>query len=119
MKTCRICRRDISHLSYKELCSMHYIRQRKKMPLDLPKHDLSLPGYSKRRKHVTTDRIRRQRARHNTRQKWQRKNGPIPKGMELHHKDFNPFNRDLNNLILVSKKKHKRIHREAKIPMIQ
>jgi len=37
-----------------------------------------------------------------------------PEGMDIHHKDFNHFNNDLDNLILVTKIEHRRIHEQKK-----
>lgn len=41
---------------------------------------------------------------------WEEKNGPIPKGMEIHHKDGNKHNFDINNLISLSTREHRRHH---------
>jgi hypothetical protein len=41
---------------------------------------------------------------------WERTNGKIPKGMQLHHKDFNKRNYDPSNLVLVNQPDHFRIH---------
>lgn len=36
--------------------------------------------------------------------------GRIPKGYEVHHKDFNRNNNDISNLIAISKEEHQKIH---------
>ena len=41
---------------------------------------------------------------------WERAHGPVPDGMQIHHKDFNPGNNDLSNLQLVTPLEHRRIH---------
>jgi len=41
---------------------------------------------------------------------WERAHGPIPKGMEIHHKDGNRSNNALTNLQLVTPQEHARIH---------
>jgi len=42
---------------------------------------------------------------------WESINGPIQKGMGIHHKDGNKLNDNIENLELVSKAKHLEIHR--------
>jgi hypothetical protein len=42
---------------------------------------------------------------------WTHYNGPIPKGCEIHHMDGNPDNNNIGNLICVSFKVHRAIHR--------
>lgn len=41
---------------------------------------------------------------------WEKANGKIPDGHDVHHKDFNKQNNALENLELLTKKEHKRIH---------
>lgn len=41
---------------------------------------------------------------------WERHNGKIPLGMQVHHKDFNKVNNSIENLQLVTPLEHKRIH---------
>ncbi len=41
---------------------------------------------------------------------WERVNGPIPPGMQIHHKDNNKTNNDISNLQLVTPLEHKRLH---------
>ena len=41
---------------------------------------------------------------------WERENGKKPDGYDIHHKDFNKRNFSLENLILLSKSDHRRIH---------
>lgn len=41
---------------------------------------------------------------------WEHYNGFVPKGMSIHHKDFDKTNFNLDNLELVDEKRHKRIH---------
>lgn len=41
---------------------------------------------------------------------WEKANGEKPKGMQIHHKDFNKRNYNLDNLELVSQSDHFRIH---------
>lgn len=37
-----------------------------------------------------------------------------PDGFHIHHKDFNHFNNDLDNLILVTVEEHRKIHEQRK-----
>lgn len=41
---------------------------------------------------------------------WEKQNGNIPVGYELHHKDFNKINNDILNLQLVTPSEHTKIH---------
>lgn len=41
---------------------------------------------------------------------WEKENGEIPDGYEIHHKDHDATNNDLNNLMLVSKEEHRSLH---------
>ena len=41
---------------------------------------------------------------------WEKYNGKIPFGMQIHHKDFNKTNNDIENLQLVTPAEHKRYH---------
>ena len=41
---------------------------------------------------------------------WEKVNGEKPKGIQLHHKDFNKKNYDIDNLELVTQSDHFRIH---------
>lgn len=41
---------------------------------------------------------------------WEYYNGPIPKGYQVHHKDFNPDNNEIENLELLSKADHLSYH---------
>jgi len=41
---------------------------------------------------------------------WEKANGNKPKGYEIHHKDFNKFNYSLENLELLTKSDHRRLH---------
>jgi hypothetical protein len=41
---------------------------------------------------------------------WEESNGPIPAGMQIHHKDFNKENNKIDNLQLVTPLEHKRFH---------
>lgn len=41
---------------------------------------------------------------------WEKVNGKIPKGYELHHIDLNKLNNDVSNLQLVTPKEHTEIH---------
>ena len=42
---------------------------------------------------------------------WISKNGPIPKGMVIHHKDEDKTNDAIENLMMVSKSQHLAMHR--------
>jgi hypothetical protein len=42
---------------------------------------------------------------------YEKKYGPIPKGGIVHHKDHDPMNDDINNLMLVDRRGHLLIHR--------
>lgn len=41
---------------------------------------------------------------------WEAANGPIPKGYDVHHKDEDKLNNDMDNLELLKKVDHKRVH---------
>ena len=41
---------------------------------------------------------------------WEKYNGPIPKGYQVHHKDFNPDNNEIENLELLPKSEHLSYH---------
>lgn len=41
---------------------------------------------------------------------WEKHHGKIPLGMQIHHKDFNKLNNDIENLQLVTPLEHKRFH---------
>lgn len=44
------------------------------------------------------------------RQIWIDRNGPIPKGFVIHHKDDNPLNNNIGNLECMAKSEHSRMH---------
>ncbi len=46
---------------------------------------------------------------------WEYYNGPIPEGYEIHHKDGDPENNDISNLVCVSAATHEELHREDKM----
>ena len=41
---------------------------------------------------------------------WEKHHGKKPKGYEIHHKDFNKLNNKIENLRLLTKGKHRRLH---------
>jgi hypothetical protein len=41
---------------------------------------------------------------------WERVHGPIPPKHEIHHKDMNPINNAIENLEMMSRLMHKRLH---------
>lgn len=43
---------------------------------------------------------------------WERENGKIPRGYEIHHIDRDKDNNDISNLMLVAVSEHKAIHKE-------
>ncbi|EQK42759.1 HNH endonuclease family protein [[Clostridium] bifermentans ATCC 638] len=43
---------------------------------------------------------------------WEKTNGPIPKGHEIHHIDLDANNNDISNLQLLTIAEHKKIHKE-------
>jgi hypothetical protein len=43
---------------------------------------------------------------------WEYYNGPIPKGYQVHHKDFDIDNNDIENLVCLTIKEHQQIHTE-------
>ena len=45
---------------------------------------------------------------------WKDKNGKIPEGFQVHHKDDNTLNNDISNLILVYEKDHSSYHSKKK-----
>lgn len=46
---------------------------------------------------------------------WEKANGKIPLGMQIHHKDFNKTNNKIENLQLVTPLEHKRYHSGCRI----
>lgn len=49
---------------------------------------------------------------------WEQFNGPKPKGYEIHHKDLNKQNYNLDNLELLSILEHKKIHKNIRKKVI-
>ncbi len=47
---------------------------------------------------------------------WEDANGPIPDGYDIHHRDHNKTNNDLDNLQLLTKDDHTRLHAEEVVP---
>ena len=43
---------------------------------------------------------------------WEKHNGPIPSGYNVHHKDRNTDNNDISNLMLISASDHQKLHQE-------
>lgn len=41
---------------------------------------------------------------------WEKENGPKPKGFDIHHVDFDKGNYDIENLELLSKSNHSKVH---------
>lgn len=41
---------------------------------------------------------------------WEYYNGKVPKGYEVHHKDFDKSNNDISNLELLTKSEHSKLH---------
>ena len=41
---------------------------------------------------------------------WKKYNGEIPKGYDIHHKDHNPSNNDIDNLECISSSEHHKLH---------
>jgi hypothetical protein len=41
---------------------------------------------------------------------WEKHNGKIPAGFQIHHRDFNKTNNNISNLQLVTPLEHKRLH---------
>ena len=41
--------------------------------------------------------------------------GDIPEGYDIHHKDFNALNNDINNLKCLTKSEHAKLHRNAQM----
>jgi len=46
---------------------------------------------------------------------WEQHHGPIPLGMQIHHKDLDRANNDILNLQLVTPLEHKRLHSGCRI----
>ena len=49
------------------------------------------------------------------RQIWYDNNGKIPKGMDVHHVDENPFNNTIDNLELISRSDHCKMHMAKRV----
>lgn len=47
---------------------------------------------------------------------WEAAHGPLPKGFVIHHKDEDPLNDDLANLVALSRAAHLACHRKAGVP---
>ena len=47
---------------------------------------------------------------------WRSFSGPIPDGMEIHHRDHDKTNNDISNLQMLSKADHTRLHAEEVVP---
>jgi hypothetical protein len=45
---------------------------------------------------------------------WEDHNGPIPGGYEVHHKDEDTFNNDIDNLELIEASEHRRMHMKTR-----
>jgi hypothetical protein len=45
---------------------------------------------------------------------WEQANGPIPDGHEIHHRDHNPLNNDLSNLMCVTAEWHDDHHQRLR-----
>jgi HNH endonuclease len=45
---------------------------------------------------------------------WEQMKGPIPEGMDVHHRDENKLNNEIDNLELVPKPDHARMHRRKR-----
>lgn len=43
---------------------------------------------------------------------WETANGQVPKGMVLHHVDKNPLNDTIDNLVILTRAEHIRVHRQ-------
>lgn len=41
---------------------------------------------------------------------WERENGPVPRGMIVHHRDRDTLNDDIKNLVAVTRAEHTRQH---------
>lgn len=46
---------------------------------------------------------------------WEFYNGPIPAGYDVHHKDGNPTNNDISNLVCIPAAEHEREHHDDKV----
>lgn len=45
---------------------------------------------------------------------WEKHYGKIPDGYIIHHKDLNPSNNNINNLLMIERGKHNKLHRNLK-----
>lgn len=43
---------------------------------------------------------------------WESFNGPVPEGYQIHHKDLDKRNNDIENLVLLTQSEHMRLHAE-------
>jgi hypothetical protein len=50
---------------------------------------------------------------------WEKYKGKIPKGFHVHHKDHNPANNDISNLLCISPKQHNGEHYQEMLPKWQ
>jgi hypothetical protein len=44
---------------------------------------------------------------------WKDHHGPIPEGCDIHHRDGNPLNNQIDNLIATTREEHRALHSEA------
>jgi hypothetical protein len=51
--------------------------------------------------------------RHYSRYLWEKLNGPIPPGLVIHHKDFDPLNDTIGNLEMMTLETHNSIHKKG------
>ncbi len=51
-------------------------------------------------------------SRYKAKKIWERHNRSIPKGMHLHHRDGNPYNNNIDNLMVCTPKEHIELHRQ-------
>ena len=50
---------------------------------------------------------------------YERVYGELPKGFEIHHKDMNPHNDNLDNLVAVDKRTHAEIHSKISLKRLK
>lgn len=48
---------------------------------------------------------------------WESHNGPIPKGLVIHHKDRNPLNDEIDNLEAMTRSNHAREHSQDRVSL--
>lgn len=86
----------------RRFCSKHRSQIEKNLPMKKGKGWITEAGYRRFEKNEETTLEHRL--------VWEQANGPIPSGMILHHKDENTLHNVLDNLELLTRSEHTKLH---------